>query len=204
MSNTIINVAHSQAVTEAEGPGRRHALWVQGCPLRCPGCCNPSFLPFAGGEARTVSAILADMERNRDLQGLVGISLLGGEPLAQAAGIASLAAGVQSLGLSVMIYTGFTLAELREERDVHVDAVLASTDILVDGPYDRTQPESLRRWVGSRNQQVHFLSARHRADEDCWRQRNTLELRVTPSSISVNGFPATEAAALWKGWSRRL
>ena len=34
--------------TEAEGPGRRFALWVQGCPLRCKGCCNPEMLAFKG------------------------------------------------------------------------------------------------------------------------------------------------------------
>src|SRR4051812_10819834 len=44
-----LRLAQVIACTEAEGPGRRFAVWVQGCPLRCPGCCNPEMLPFEGG-----------------------------------------------------------------------------------------------------------------------------------------------------------
>ena len=47
--------------TEAEGPGVRMAVWVQGCPMRCLGCCNPEMLPFEraeGGSPRTVASLL--------------------------------------------------------------------------------------------------------------------------------------------------
>ena len=47
----VLSVAQIVPCTEAEGPGRRFALWFQGCPLRCPGCCNPEMLPFTGGHA---------------------------------------------------------------------------------------------------------------------------------------------------------
>src|ERR1700677_380389 len=47
-SHMMVQVAQIVAMTEAEGPGRRFALWFQGCPLRCAGCCNPEMLPFAG------------------------------------------------------------------------------------------------------------------------------------------------------------
>jgi anaerobic ribonucleoside-triphosphate reductase activating protein len=40
-----LQVAYSVACTEAEGPFRRHALWLQGCTLACPGCCNPELFP---------------------------------------------------------------------------------------------------------------------------------------------------------------
>ena len=49
MLDTILSVAQIVPITEAEGPGLRFALWFQGCPLRCPGCCNPEMLPFSGG-----------------------------------------------------------------------------------------------------------------------------------------------------------
>ena len=39
-----INLAKIIELTEAEGPGLRTAIWVQGCLKRCKGCCNGQFL----------------------------------------------------------------------------------------------------------------------------------------------------------------
>src|SRR5439155_624986 len=86
---------------ESSGPGRRYALWFQGCPLRCPGCCNPEMLPFVGGPPRSVAEVLAEIAEARDVDRIEGITLLGGEPLAHAAGAAALARGARALGLSV-------------------------------------------------------------------------------------------------------
>ncbi len=36
-----LNLASIRMCTESEGPGRRLAIWVQGCKKRCTGCCNP-------------------------------------------------------------------------------------------------------------------------------------------------------------------
>lgn len=35
-----LNLASIRLCTESEGPGKRFAIWVQGCEKRCPGCCN--------------------------------------------------------------------------------------------------------------------------------------------------------------------
>ena len=191
-------VAQTVACTEAEGPGRRYALWLQGCPLRCPGCCNPEMLPFTGGTPRPVADVLAEVALACDARQIEGITLLGGEPLAHAAGAAALARGVRALGLSVMVFSGYTLDEARGLPDPAVADLLAHTDILVDGPYDRDRPDARRRWVGSTNQRIHFLTDRYRADDPCWRRPNTLELRLVGGELSVNGFPAPAAVGLWK------
>src|SRR3954470_2204159 len=115
-----LSVAQTVPCTDAEGPGRRFALWFQGCPLRCPGCCNPEMLPFAGGTSRTLADVLAEVERARDADAIEGITLLGGEPLAHAAGAAALARGVRSLGLTVMVFSGYTIEQARELPDPHV------------------------------------------------------------------------------------
>ncbi len=193
-----LSVAQTVPCTEAEGPGRRYALWFQGCPLRCPGCCNPEMLPFTGGISRPVAEILTEIEQIRHHHAIEGITLLGGEPLAHAAGAAALARGVRALGLSVMVFSGYTLEQARDLPDPAIAELLDHTDILVDGPYIRELPDTARRWIGSTNQRIHFLTGRYGADDPCWRQPNTLEVRLRGGELTVNGFPARSAVGLWK------
>jgi anaerobic ribonucleoside-triphosphate reductase activating protein len=193
-----IQVANIVNATEAEGPGRRFAIWLQGCPLRCPSCCNPEMLPFGGGTAMQVDQILRAIKASQSDHEIEGITLLGGEPFAQAEPAAELSEQVRSRGLTVMVFSGFTLEGLADQADPHVDRLLACTDILVDGPYQKDQPEESRRWIGSANQQVHFLSDRYRPGDECWRQRDTLEIRLRSGELSVNGFPAVGAVGVWK------
>jgi anaerobic ribonucleoside-triphosphate reductase activating protein len=196
-------VAQVVPATGAEGPGVRFAVWFQGCPLRCPGCCNPEFLPFTGGTATATDDLAeqlrAELARTPALE---GVSLLGGEPFAHPAAGLKLAEAARDLGLSVMIYSGYTLDDLRAKADPDVHRLLALTDVLVDGPYRRELPDTTRRWVGSTNQGVHLLTERYAADAACWRQSNTLEVRVVGNEVTVNGFPALGAVGLWKGWKR--
>jgi anaerobic ribonucleoside-triphosphate reductase activating protein len=193
-----LQLAQTVACTEAEGPGKRFALWFQGCPLRCPGCCNPEMLPFEGGHSVVLPALLDQIQASVADHGIEGITLLGGEPLAHAAGGAALARRVRDHGLSVMVFSGYTLEEAGQLPDDAVAELLALTDILVDGPYDRAQPETRRRWIGSANQRVHFLTDRYRADDPRWLLPNTLEIRLRGQELSVNGFPARPAVGLWK------
>src|SRR5207245_350519 len=148
-------------------------------------CCNPEMLPFDGGTPRSVADVLAEIEAARDRDRIEGVTLLGGEPLAHAAGAAALARGTRALGLSVMVFSGYTLDEARALPEPAVADLLAHTDILVDGPYVRELPDRERRWIGSTNQRIHFLTDRYRADDPCWQQRNTLEVRLRGGELTV-------------------
>jgi anaerobic ribonucleoside-triphosphate reductase activating protein len=155
-------------------------------------------LPFEGGMPRSMEDLKVEIRAARDEFGIEGISLLGGEPLAHAAAAAALAREAWELGLSVMVYSGYTLAEAHALSDPAVADVLAQCDILVDGPYLRELPEPHRRWVGSANQVVHFLTKRYRPNDAMWVKPNTLEIRLRGGELSVNGFPAPPAAGLWR------
>jgi anaerobic ribonucleoside-triphosphate reductase activating protein len=194
----VLQVAQIVPCTEAEGPGRRFALWFQGCPLRCPGCCNPEMLPFHGGQAMPLAEVIAQLRETAARHNLEGITLLGGEPLAHAAGALGLARAAHDLELNVMVFSGHTLEEARQLPDPAIGELLAEIDILVDGPYLREQPETRRRWIGSANQRIHFLSGRCRADDPRWLLPNTLEIRLHDGELTVNGFPARSAVGLWK------
>jgi anaerobic ribonucleoside-triphosphate reductase activating protein len=97
-----------------------------------------------------------------------------------------------------MVFTGYLLEEARQMSAPAVQQLLDETDILVDGPYVRELPETRRRWIGSSNQRVHFLSARCDPEDPHWLQKNTLEIRLRDGELSVNGFPARQAVGLWK------
>ncbi len=145
----------------------------------------------------SLGEVLAAIDRAR-AEGIEGITLLGGEPLAHASGASFLASAVRDLGLTVMVFTGFTIKEAQSQRNPDVDRLIELTDILVDGPYLSELPDTSRRWIGSTNQRIHFLTNHYRADDPCWQERNTLEIRVRGSEVSVNGFPARQAVGLWK------
>lgn len=183
-----LRLAHELPDTEAEGPGRRYAMWVQGCTLHCPGCCNPEM--FAHGRGGTVVDATHLAQRIVSTTGIEGLSVLGGEPFEQALGVATVARLVRAAGLSVMVYSGFTLAELEARRTLPgVDALLGETDLLVDGRFEQDRPETKRRWVGSRNQVLHFLTPRYAPDDPRLCTQNTVELRLQGGQLTVNGWP---------------
>jgi anaerobic ribonucleoside-triphosphate reductase activating protein len=179
--------------TRAEGPGRRWALWVQGCSIRCAACCNPEMFDARRGEPVALDALAAQITQARTV-GVEGVTFLGGEPFEQAAGLAGLARHARTLGLTVMVFSGYTIDQLRARADAA--GLLAEIDLLVDGPYDRTQPEPAppagRRWIGSANQRMHYLTAAYTPDDPQMREANTIEIRLSKQGLLINGWPTAD------------
>jgi len=74
-----LNVAAWLPCTQVEGPGRRAAIWLQGCDKRCVGCCNPEFLKFVERNlvsADSVAQQILDAKRDYSIE---GVTFLGGE-----------------------------------------------------------------------------------------------------------------------------
>ena len=103
-----LRVAQLVPDTLAEGPGRRFAVWVQGCTIRCAECCNPQMFTKAGGEEIEAAELAARVIATPEIE---GISFLGGEPMQQPEGVLEVATHVKEAGLSVMIFSGYTLVE---------------------------------------------------------------------------------------------
>lgn len=186
-----LNVASRLPCTEAEGPGRRAALWAQGCNKRCRGCCNPGYLQLVERELVSTSSVLDWLANAHHVHDLEGVTFLGGEPMLQAQGLAVVAQGAQSLGLSVMVFSGYTKTELDAMQLTGVDQLLRYTDVLVDGPYEASLPEISRRWVGSTNQQFHYLTERYDAQiEKRDAVERLIEVRInSDGTVFVNGWP---------------
>lgn len=187
----VLRVGARRAAADAEGPGTRYAVWLQGCSIRCAGCCNPHLFDPAGGEGIEVSSLLREVAEARDA--IEGVSVLGGEPFDQAQALSPFVQGVRELGLGVIVFTGFSLEQLRERDDTAVADVLAATDVVVDGRYDAALPETHRMWAGSANQRFHYLTRRYSPAIEAGpggRAVDSIEISIDPcGSVHLNGWP---------------
>lgn len=156
-----VKIAHMIHGCRTLGPGRRTVLWVRGCARRCPGCIATPILGDGPVLALTPERIVELVLRSGD----DGVTFSGGEPVEQASALAAAARLIQSQGLSVLTYSGFTLEELRRDPTPGARDLLAATDILIDGPFDPIRQAHLL-WRGSDNQRIHLLSPRSRGLAD--------------------------------------
>ncbi len=177
----MLRLAHIVTKTHSEGPGLRTAIWVQGCTIRCPGCCNPELFTKRGGRDTSLDEVVAACD------GVEGITVVGGEPFEQVEGLAALMDALPA-ELTRLVFSGYAIEELRERDCPHTNRVLETVDVLVDGRYDATKPDDSRRFVGSTNQRIHFLTDRYGPDD--FRGEATMELRYKDGRLIVVGWPA--------------
>jgi len=131
-----VNVAHACVTEGVNGPGRRFTVWVQGCPLSCPGCFNPDLQPFLPRRLVAPEDLAREAEEALPWE---GVTLSGGEPFAQAAALAQFLRALGArLGRRVpsLAFTGHSWAELGAGPEAWQD-LLGCLDLLVDGPYRR-------------------------------------------------------------------
>ena len=101
-----LNLASLRLCTESEGPGKRTALWVQGCLRRCPGCCNPKMQEIRKNRIVDADDVIALISGANTKYQTEGITLLGGEPILQAEGMAYIVKWCRNHELSVILFTG--------------------------------------------------------------------------------------------------
>jgi anaerobic ribonucleoside-triphosphate reductase activating protein len=139
----------NESVTD--GPGLRITLFFQGCEHRCEGCHNPHTWSFQGGEEYSVDQLLKDLPDHPLIR---GITLSGGDPFYQPLAAAMIAHEFHRRGKDVWTYTGFLWDDLFNEKDPARSELLAESDVLVDGPYDKTLRVPDLQFRGSSNQRL--------------------------------------------------
>lgn len=156
-----------------DGPGLRYAVFTQGCSHGCPGCHNPDSHPADGGTLTSIDALVADIRAN----GLVhDVTLSGGDPFEQPEACAEVARRLKAAGYGLWAYTGFLYEDLLAQAEAASDAtpqeavraaavasLLATVDVLVDGPFVESLKSLGLKWRGSSNQRLIDLAATRRA-----------------------------------------
>lgn len=132
-----------------DGPGLRFVIFFQGCPHHCPGCHNPHSWDFSGGMTKDISELVGLWKQNKMIDGL---TFSGGEPFAQANSLLVLLEKAKESGLNTLIYTGYRYEELLKNE--LYKAILALTDILIDGLYVEGEKSANLLYRGSANQRI--------------------------------------------------
>lgn len=190
----ILNVASIAARTQALGPGTRAAVWVQGCPLKCPGCVAPEWIPFVPAMRLTPHEILERL----DLDGISGLTFSGGEPMEQAGGLAALARLARGKkDLSVICFTGYRYERLvKNPPNIGVTALLQEIDVLIDGPFVQALNDS-KGLRGSTNQRVIHLTPKLRS-YDFESHTRAVEITISDGELAFIGIPTPDIMSALK------
>lgn len=134
-------------------------IWVQGCPFACRNCIVPESWDANGGEQVSAAELAEWVLAQPEIEGL---TLSGGEPMAQADVLTRLILQVRERrDLGVVCYSGYTYEHLCGHGDAAQTELLAQIDLLIDGVYLADRHADLL-WRGSANQRLLCLSERYR------------------------------------------
>ena len=178
-----MNIAHIEKQSFIYGPGSRFVLWTQGCSIRCKGCWNRAMWDFTPKYDISVSELINQITGLGEK--IEGVTILGGEPLDQYEETLILLQLCAAAGLSAMLFTGYELQEITQKGMSDIQKYL---DILITGRYDEAKRTLRHQWIGSTNQEIHFLSDRY-ADYNI-KNGNYMEVSIEEDgSLTILGFP---------------
>jgi anaerobic ribonucleoside-triphosphate reductase activating protein len=178
-----MNIAHIEEHSFIYGPNCRFVIWVQGCSIRCKGCWNTDMWSFEKKTTLLVQELLRKIENEKEF--IEGVTILGGEPLDQYEEVAELLSACREIGLSTMLFTGYEMTEIVEKQ---MTSILDNLDILITGRYDKTKRTLNHQWIGSTNQEIHFLTDKH--NKSNINNGNYVEITLNENgSTNILGFP---------------
>lgn len=188
----FLRISWYMADTDCLGPSHRFALWVQGCRKSCKGCIAKPLQDVSGGKLMSIADLADRIVQTQDIEGL---SISGGEPFLQAAGLAALVQQVRRLRpeLGIIVYTGMLHEELAASAQPAVQAFLAEIDLLVDGAYVQELDDG-KGMRGSSNQRLLYLTDRYNARMMPEIRKN--RMIVEKGTIRMVGIPSHGARLL--------
>lgn len=172
--------------TFAEGPGCRFCIWVQGCPHKCEGCFSTETWDFKSGKEISSNEIKELLLSAEDC--VEGVTVLGGEPFMQARELAEVCEFAKNLGKNIIVFSGYTQKELLTLNIDGAKELLKTTDILIDGRFEKESVDYSRPLVGSSNQKIIFLTNAI-SEKRFYEYKNRFEIRFGKNGVvTFNGM----------------
>ena len=150
---------------EVLGYGKRVGIWFAGCPHGCVACSNPELWESDPNHEITLDnlmSLIQDVCHNNEVD---GFTITGGEPFCQSDELDKLVTELNEISDDILIYSGYTLEELKEMQNTSVDHIIAGIAVLIDGKYIESKNNGaiLR---GSDNQKIYILNEKHKLRYD--------------------------------------
>ena len=175
--------------TVSEGPGKRFSIWFQGCLKRCKGCCNQELLRIYNNNIYEIEEINSKILNAKEKYNIEGITLLGGEPLLQIYGLIEISKFCKENDLTVMLFSGYYKFEIEKIFPIESKILFENIDLLIDGPFEINNLDNERRWIGSKNQNIHFFTDRYNIDDFVKNNIRSVEIRISKEDFTLNGWP---------------
>lgn len=143
----------------AAAPGVCTTFFVQGCPIRCPGCHNPESWDFEGGKEFDTE-VLNKLEEDLLANGINRtLCIMGGEPLCQENLFLTTMIVTEMKhrlpDLKIWIWTGYEYEDiLKEESNPKIKYILETVNGLVTGPFIQSLRDITLPMRGSSNQEI--------------------------------------------------
>ena len=167
-----------------DGPGIRFVVFMQGCPMRCKYCHNPDTWLFGAGKKYTAEEVAKNVLRYKNyFTGGGGITISGGEPMAQAAFAKELFTLIKKAGVSTALDTSGIMFDPKDEHKF--DDLLSVTDlVLLD--IKHIDDEEHKKLTGHSNKNI-LAFARYLSDigKDMW-IRHVLVPGITDNDRYLN------------------
>lgn len=187
-NETRISLGRIYYPVKSLGPGNRVGIWMNGCNRGCVGCISPELQLYDVSKEVTVNELMLMIQQIQSP--IDGFTISGGEPFYCPEALNVLVHSLSGVSDDILIFTGYTIEELREQKNESVDSVLNTCAALIDGPYikELNDNKGLR---GSSNQRCLVFKHLDRYEGiETWNR--TLQNIVYGNRVLTIGIPQGE------------
>ncbi len=128
-----ISLARMYYPVKVLGPGNRVGIWMNGCERGCAGCISPELQMYDKAKEVSIDEIKQMIKKIESP--IDGFTISGGEPFYKPQALNELVKALADICDDILIFSGFTIEELKEQSNEAIDSVLDICATLIDGPY---------------------------------------------------------------------
>lgn len=180
-----ISLARIYYPVKVLGPGNRVGIWLNGCEKKCPGCISPELQIYDSAKEVSVQDIIQMINRI-DLQ-IDGFTISGGEPFYNPIALNALVTAISSISDDILIFTGYTLEELKKQAGEAINSILKTCSAIIDGPFikELNEKNGLR---GSSNQRC-WVFKYHDRYASIMEEKRSLQNILYDKGVLTIGIP---------------